>query len=107
MRRPNYSDDEVRAMVEGYRELREIADTTPGRLRYVLSLADLDRALALLPERLWAVVLLHGILGFPQTTVADLLEVSQQAVSKRYRYALEDLLFEINGGVEWPAPTLS
>lgn len=43
-------------------------------------------------------MLLHGLIGVPQAETARLLHVSQQAVSKRYRRALEEIHYRMNGG---------
>lgn len=96
--RTNYSDGEVRALIEEYAALKEKADTSRSGLRFLVMLADLEKALAQLPLKFWEVVLLHGLLGVPQTEVARLLQVSHQAVSKRYRQGLEEASYLINGG---------
>jgi DNA-directed RNA polymerase specialized sigma24 family protein len=85
-------------MVEEYAALREKADTNPSGMRALLQLADLDYELARLPLLYWEVVLLHGLLGFSQEKTAEMLQVSQQAVSKRYRTGLEEITHFINGG---------
>lgn len=86
-------------MVEEYAALKSRADTSPSGMRALLQLADLDYELARLPMEYWAVVLLHGLLGVSQAQTAELLSISQQSVSKRYRLGLEELTFYINGGV--------
>lgn len=63
-----------------------------------MTVADLDAALEQLPQDWWEVVLLHGLIGVPQAETAKLLRVSQQAVSKRYRRALEEIHYLMNGG---------
>ena len=78
--------------------MRAAADTTRRGLRYLVELADINRALAQLPLKYWEVVLVHGLLGVPQQEAAQLLHVSQQAVSKRYRQGLEELTYLVNGG---------
>lgn len=88
-------------MIEEYAALTAKADTSPGGMRTLLQLADLDHALAQLPLKYWEVVLLHGLLGLSQEQTADALHVSQQAVSKRYRHGLEETVFNINGGIEY------
>lgn len=87
-------------MVEEYAALREKADTNPGGMRALLQLADLDYVLARLPIKYWEVVLLHGMVGLTQEKTAELLHISHQAVSKRYRQGLEEITFYINGGLE-------
>lgn len=96
--RNNYSLEEVQRVVEQRAELRARADTHARGLRTLVLLVDLDRALPWLPNRLKGVVLLHGLLGLDQETTAQLLQVSQQAISKRYREAIELLHFHMNGG---------
>ena len=87
-------------MVEEYPALEAKADTDAAGMYSLLRLADLDYVLDRLPEQYWEVVLLHGLLGFSQEETAGLLGISQQAVSKRWRYALEELTLDINGGLE-------
>lgn len=98
MRRPSYREEEVRGLIETYPELREKVGTHRSGLRFLVMLADLDRAMARLPRKYWEVVLLHGLLGHDQGTTAQLLQVSHQAVSKRYRRAIEEVTYFINGG---------
>jgi DNA-directed RNA polymerase specialized sigma24 family protein len=98
-RRANYRQEEVRRLVEEYADLKAKADTSTmrGALRALISLADLDRALERLPLKYWEVVLLHGLLRIPQEGTAKLLQVTQQAVAKRYRHGLEEIHYLING----------
>ena len=98
MFRDSYGEEQIRSLVEEYEALQERKDTAPGRLRILFQLADLDRALERLPMKYWEVVLLHGLLGVPQRVAAQLLRVSQQAVSKRYRRGICDLYYLMNGG---------
>jgi DNA-directed RNA polymerase specialized sigma24 family protein len=42
-------------------------------------------------------VLLHGLIGLPLRATAELLQVSHQAVNKRYRKGLEELHYLMNG----------
>lgn len=88
----------MRALVESYEEVAAKSDTTPQGLFALVRIADLDRALEQLPLNYWEVVLLHGMLGLPAREAATLLHVSHQAVSKRYRHALEELHYLMNGG---------
>lgn len=99
MRRSRYSENTVTHMVEQYAALRSMADTKPGRrLDALLRLADLDRALDMLPMDLWRVVLVHGLLGVTRDESAKALKISTGAVSKRFRLAIEELHFHMNGG---------
>ncbi len=95
--RPNYRPEGVQAAVEEYQALRAKADTSRAGLYALVVLADLDRAMSRLPRKYWEVVLLHGLAGLTQHASALLLQVSQQAVAKRYRKALEDITYYING----------
>jgi DNA-directed RNA polymerase specialized sigma24 family protein len=88
----------VRQLVEGYSGLVASADTTQPALRFLVELADLDRALARLPLEYAEVVFWHGIFGLPQENTARVLQKSQTWVSKRYRHALEEITYLINGG---------
>lgn len=100
MRRPNYDLETVRGLIENYAEIAERVDTSRRGLRWFVLLADLNTALEQLPDRYWEVVLLHGLIGLPQRETGVLLQVSQQAVAKRYRRAVEETHYYINGGVD-------
>ena len=93
-----YTEEEVQALIKEYEAVRESSDTTRRGLRYLVQIADLNKALEQLPLKYWEVVLLHGLLGVPQQETAQLLQVSQQAVGKRYRRGLEEVVYLINGG---------
>jgi len=94
-----YSEKAIARMVAQYAALRAGADTKPGRkLDTLVQLADLDRALDRLPMDLWRVMLVHGLLGVTQEDAADALQISQSAVSKRFRLGIEELHFHMNGG---------
>lgn len=98
--RANYREREVRALIEEYAAFRAKENTTRGGLRVLVQIADLDRAMRQLPRKYWEVVLLHGLIGLSQEDTARALSVSQQAVSKRYRHGLEEILYLINGGID-------
>lgn len=98
MSREDYSLEHVRTLIEEYAGLRERVDTTAPGLRPLVQLVDLSKALRHLRRDYLAAVLLCGLIGLPQDEAARLLEVSQQAVSKRYRRALEEIHYLINGG---------
>lgn len=97
--RPNYSPEHVRVLIEEYQALKAKVDTDLYGLNYLVQMADLDRVLERIPWNYWEVVLLHGLLGLPQTTVGACLGITQQAVSKRYENALEEITHQINGGI--------
>ena len=74
------------------------SDTTRRGLRYLVQMADLNRALALLPAKLWEAVLVHGLIGLPQQDAAAALHISQQALGKRYRQGVDEVHYWMNGG---------
>jgi RNA polymerase sigma factor (sigma-70 family) len=94
----SYSEEEVRTLIEEYAALKAKVDTTRPALRYLVMMADLERALKRLPRKYREVVLLHGLVGLSSAETAKLLHVSYQAVSKRYRQALEEVEYLMNGG---------
>jgi DNA-directed RNA polymerase specialized sigma24 family protein len=97
-RRANYSPGDVRALIEEYANLTAKADTHRAGLRFLVQRADLSRALERLSLKHWEVVLLHGLLGMTQEATAETLRVSHQAVSKRFRHAMDEIIHYINGG---------
>lgn len=100
--RANYSPEQVERFVLEYEALAERADTDTrgGRLDLVLQLTDFRRALEQLSQKYYEAVLLHGLIGLPQRAAAELLQISQPAVSKRYRKGIEELHWLINGGTD-------
>lgn len=96
--RSSYPPEYVRQLVEGYAALVAASDTTPQGLNVLVMLADLDRALARLPTEYTEAVFWHGLVGLSQEEAAGVLHKSQQWVSKRYRLALEEITYLINGG---------
>lgn len=93
-----YTEEEVRTLIEEYAGIRAKVDTTRPALRYLVMVADLERALKRLPRKYREVVLLHGLVGLSSAETAQHLSVSYQAVSKRYRQALEEVHYLMNGG---------
>lgn len=99
MGRANYSAQYVHeTLIKEYSRIASLANTTPTGLRYLVELADLHRAFAQLPFEYGEVVFTHGLVGLSQEDTARVLQKSQQWVSKRYRHALEEITFLINGG---------
>ena len=94
----SYRPEYVRQLVEGYAGLMAAVDTDAVGLRYLVQLADLHRAFARLPSEYAEVVFAHGLMGLSQEEAARALSKSQQWVSKRYRLALEEITYYINGG---------
>jgi DNA-directed RNA polymerase specialized sigma24 family protein len=98
MVRSPYSEKELLAMIGTYEVLRAQANTSPRGMRALISLADLDRALARLSMKHWEVVLVHGLIGLTTREAAEVLHISHVAVGKRFRKGIEDALHYINGG---------
>lgn len=96
-RRAEYSPGDVKKLIEEHAGLTAKVDTHRAGLRHLVQMADLNRALQRLPLKYWEVVLLHGMLGIPQEATSRILRVSQQAVSKRYRKGLDEIIHYING----------
>lgn len=97
MRRSRYSENAIIRMIKDYSALKQVVGTKPGRqLETLVRMADLDRALALLPLDLWKVMLVHGLIGVPQAETAAELHLSQRAVSKRFHRGIEELYFHMN-----------
>jgi len=93
-----YTEEEVRTLIEEYVALKAKVDTTRPALRYLVMMADLERALKRLPRNYREVVLLHGLVGLSSAEAAAHMNVSPRAVGKRYHRALEEVHYLMNGG---------
>lgn len=97
-RRPSYPARRVKTLVELYQTLRYVKDTKPGRpLDLLCQLADLDVAVRKLGPIEYVSVLLHGLMGYTQDEVAEMLGVNQSTVLRRYERAMEVLKDTLNG----------
>jgi DNA-directed RNA polymerase specialized sigma24 family protein len=96
--RPNYKASEVRALVEEYEELRAMKGTERWRLRYLISLADLEKSIRRMPPKEYQAVLLVGLLCIATRTAGELLGCSGETMRKRYLRGLEWLITDLNGG---------
>lgn len=83
-------------MVEGYAELKEAKSTSGFGLRLLCQLADLDRALQAMPPKEYAVVLLHGLLGYTVRNAEEILGMSRPTLLDRYRKGVEFLTAHMN-----------
>lgn len=97
MRPSRYRPDEIKALIEGYAELREAKDTTPRGLRFLVTLADLDRAVKRMPPREYQAVLLHGLLGHTVRAAEVLLGVQRSTLDDRYQAGIAWLTNYLNG----------
>jgi hypothetical protein len=90
-------------MVEEYAKHWALRGTEPWRLRHIVAVADLGNALKRLKvadKKYWAAVMAVGVYRLSEFEAAVALQISQQAVSKRYRHGLEELHYYINYGGE-------
>lgn len=90
---PNYSLEEVEALVEGYAEL----DPLRVRLWILVRLCDLDLAMRRLSPTHYKAVLLVGLLGVDIRTAGSELGVSHVTVWRQYKRGLERLTNLLNG----------
>jgi hypothetical protein len=99
---PNsYHPRAVRYLIEGYRTLRGMKSTKPGRgLDILCQLIDIDSAISRLGPAEYHTLLLTGLLGMSEWDTAKLMGVSQSTVSRRYHRALEELATDLNGSDE-------
>lgn len=95
-----YSLGAVEDIVQTYEELVCRADTDRQGLTALIKILDFRRAMRYLPQGLRAVVLVHGVAGYSNMDAARHLEVSEGAIRKRYRKALEHLQVTMNGGYD-------
>lgn len=97
--RTNYSDAEIRELVEGYEELREIKSTGSNRgILVLVKLADLEKAIRSLNPREYEAVILCGMIGLTMRVSGKFLSVSAQTMSNRYNRGLRSLARYLNGG---------
>jgi len=88
-----YTPEEVEALVEGYAELIYLKH----KPAILVRLADLERAIRVLPQKSREAVLLYGLLGHSNEAAGRILGISERAVRKRYASGLEDILHTLNG----------
>lgn len=94
-----YRDTEVRAMVETYADTLEDRDTTERGLRALVAVADLKLAFRRLSLQSREMLLVCGVLGVPYREAAEHFEKSKSWVGREYAVALENLTYEMNGGL--------
>jgi len=92
-----YSTSEVRAIVEGYEELKANADTWGPGLHSLLCLADLRRALVEMPEDLRRAVLVHGQYRHTIRDAATLLGETKWSAFELYHEGLSWIVRFLNG----------
>lgn len=93
----NYSNREIKWLVEDNEELQEIKGTdSDGRVLLLVKLADLDRGMSKLPRVYKEAVYLCGMLGISTRSAGSLLGVSAVTMNKRYKRGLESLSRYLN-----------
>lgn len=92
---PNYSLDEVEALIEGYYLLQVAAERSP---TWLVRLCDVDNAIHALPPKEYQAVLLIGLIGFDTRTVGTALGVSFATAWRRYQRGLEYIVNYLNTG---------
>ena len=88
-----YTEKEIEALLEGYAELLY----KKHRLAVLVRLADIDRALRILNRREREALVLTEIVGHTNEAAGRLLGISEAAVRKRARRAVEAIYDFVNG----------
>lgn len=93
--RPNYTVEEVAAIVEGWEELTALRYKPGIHVR----LMDVEQAIKHLSLPHHQAVLLVGMAGVAERTAGVLVGASQPTMSRRYRRGIEDIVKLLNGGI--------
>lgn len=88
-----YDENEVQALIDNYLELRYLKHRPSIHVR----LMDLERAMRMLPRKLFEAVLVYGLLRFTSRAAGEALHISESAVRKRYRQGADQILQTLNG----------
>ena len=101
-RRPSgrYREAEVRYLIENYAAALEARDVSGHGLTMLVKVADIKIAWRRLRREDRQVLLAMGVLGAPSHVAGEALQKSESWVRKRYRLALEDLTWLMNGGID-------
>lgn len=93
----NYSNREIKWLVEDWEELREIRGTdSDGRVLLLVKMADVSRCLPRLSRPYREALLLCGMYGISTRTAGELVGVSAVTMNKRYKRGLESLSRYLN-----------
>jgi DNA-directed RNA polymerase specialized sigma24 family protein len=93
LRAGHYTESEVQVLLDNYLELRFLKHRPSIHVR----LMDLEVAVRDLPRKLREAVIVYGILRFDSRAAGEALHVSHQAVVKRYRQGLDQMMYRLNG----------
>lgn len=101
-RRPSgrYREAEVRYLIENYAVALEAREVHGHGLLTLVKVADLKRGWRNLRHDDKLVLLLIGVAGTTTREAAEFMEKSQSWATKRYRLALEELTWQMNGGID-------
>ena len=98
MNMKNYSNREIKWLIEEWEELHGKKGTDGGRLLLLLKMADISRCMRRLSRKEREAVLLCGVLGISTRSAAILVGVSSpQTMNNRYRHGLASLARHLNG----------
>lgn len=99
-RRPSglYREAEVRHLIENYAAHLEAREVTGHGLLTLIRVADLKSSWRRLRRDDRNILAAMGVLGAPSHVAAEALNKSESWARKRYRLALEELTYLMNGG---------
>lgn len=93
----NYAVEEIKALIEGYRPLREAVSASPRRLWLLVRLIDLDEAIDTVPLLTRQALVLCGVHGFTRQEAATLVGVNEKTMDRRYSAGLSAMAEWLNG----------
>lgn len=97
----NYSNREIKWLVEDNEELQEIKGTdSEGRVLLLVKLADLDIGMSRMSRVDREAVLLCGMLGISTRSAGKLVGASKDTMNRRYKRGLESLSRYLNNAVQ-------
>jgi len=93
----NYSNSEIKWLVEDYEELKHLKGTnSEGRIMFLIKLADLERSLRRLSKPEFEAVFLCGMFGISTRSAGNLVGTSHVTMNKRYKRGLQSLARYLN-----------
>ncbi len=101
-RRPSgrYREAEVRYLIENYPSMLEAREVSGRGLMVLVKVADLKRGWRNLRYDDKRALLLMGVAGLTSREAGEVMQKAHTWVQKRYRLALEELTWQMNGGIE-------
>lgn len=92
-----YSENEVTALIDQYAELRCVKAVYGPGLRVLCLLADLDKAVSMMPPKEYQAVLLHGFLQHTIRDAEKILGISRSTLHDRFEAGILWLTNYMNG----------